>query len=102
LMNGCTNRSKWAIDIPSEASAPVSSRRGTASIDRSRDRLGIGHARRRSCLQASCPTSRQPIESASYDARCHWRDPQTASVAVVATSAAHCQTRHPAASLGWR
>ena len=41
-MNGCTNRSKWAIDIPSEASAPVSSRRGTASIDRSRDRLGVG------------------------------------------------------------
>jgi len=41
--NGCTNRSKWAMLIPSDAaaSALVRSRRGTASIGRSGDRLGM-------------------------------------------------------------
>ena len=43
LTNGCTNRSKCAMLMPSEAaaSARVRSRRGTDSIGRSLDRLGI-------------------------------------------------------------
>lgn len=46
--NGCTNRSKWAMLMPSDAaaSALVRSRRGTASIGRSRDRLGMPEASR--------------------------------------------------------
>ena len=70
--NGCTNRSKCAMLMPSDAaaSARVRSRRGTVSIGRSRERLGIQETSRTARYPGTSTLRRRRMADDPPNRRC--------------------------------